>query len=89
NWKTPLVAATKEGHLDAVRLLLDKGAAIDEAEEDGWTPLCWASSRGHLEIAKLLVDRGADVSKAASVSLSCEVSLSLKMSSVEPHLLKL
>ena len=47
-----------------VRLLLDRGADKENANNDGDTPLYYACSKGHLEVARLLLDRGADVEKA-------------------------
>jgi ankyrin repeat protein len=60
---TPLGLASFFGHLDTVRLLLDKGAKIDVPSNNFLkaVPLRSASVTGHLEIAKLLIDRGADV----------------------------
>jgi len=51
------------GHLDTVRVLLDKGAKINVPSRNFLkaVPLRSASVAGHLEIAKLLIDRGADV----------------------------
>ena len=44
------------GHLDVVRLLLDKGAKVDLGKKDGWTPLMSASKNGHLDVVRLLKD---------------------------------
>ena len=45
------------GHVDAA-LLLDKGAEVDRATEDGWTPLFVACQNGHVDAARLLLDKG-------------------------------
>lgn len=64
-----LTVAVKHGRVEAVRLLLDLGADVDERivlkelEEPtlSWgMPLWHAARAGHLDIAKLLLDRGAD-----------------------------
>jgi ankyrin repeat protein len=64
-----LTLAVKHGQVDAVRLLLDLGADVDERivlrelEEPtpSWgMPLWYAAQAGNLDIAKLLLDRGAD-----------------------------
>merc|ERR1712153_184596 len=53
-----------EGHPECVRLLLEAGAAIDQAKNNGATPLSIACHQGHLEVAKLLSSYGA--SRAAT-----------------------
>jgi len=42
----PLHVESRNGHLDVVRLLLDKGAAVDIRSENQQTPLAEASSEG-------------------------------------------
>ena len=44
-------ASCLNGHVDAARLLLDKGAEVNKAEEDGWTPLLIACYKGHVDAA--------------------------------------
>jgi ankyrin repeat protein len=58
---TPLLelAATHQTH--AVRALLDEGAKVDEADNDGITVLSWAAIANRVEMARLLIERGADV----------------------------
>jgi ankyrin repeat protein len=46
--------AASKGHTDIAQLLLDKGADINVATEDGWTPLKVAISEGHSSTATLL-----------------------------------
>ena len=64
-----LTLAVNHGQVEAVRLLLDLGADVDErivlkeVEEPtpSWgMPLWHAALAGHFDIAKLLLDRGAD-----------------------------
>ena len=64
NGATPLYIACDKGHVDAARLLLDKGAEVDRADEDGRTPLFVACFKGHVGAARLLLDKGADVNRA-------------------------
>ena len=47
-----LCVASKEGHTEIVRLLLEKGADPNA--------LCAASHRGHTEIVKILLEKGAE-----------------------------
>ena len=56
--------ASQEGHLECVRLLLEAGAAVSQAKDNGSTPLLIACLKGHLEVAKLLSSYGA--SRAAT-----------------------
>ncbi|CAI7596702.1 unnamed protein product [Penicillium pancosmium] len=58
---TPIAYATRYGHLEVVRLLLQSGATFpDSMSNDGVTPLLLAAFRGHMEIAQLLIQYGAD-----------------------------
>jgi uncharacterized protein len=59
--KTPLLYATREGHEDVAKLLLDAGAAIEKADADGVTPLLMAVLNGHIPLAQVLIARGANV----------------------------
>ena len=58
----PLVEAVKRADAEAVRALLEGGAAAGEPEADGTTPLHWAVRLDSLDLAELLLDAGADVS---------------------------
>ena len=57
---TALMAAFQNGHLEAVRLLLESGAAKDLAKRTGATMFFMASQQGHLEIARLLLESRAE-----------------------------
>ena len=58
--KVELLYASKFGLVDVARLLLDRGASVNQASKSGASPLLCASSFGHTEVARLLLDRGAD-----------------------------
>ena len=60
-----LYAACFNGHVNAVRLLLDNGADVDQANKYGATPVYAACQEGHVDAALLLLDKGADVHKAS------------------------
>ena len=62
--RTPLYVACTKGHIDAARLLLDKGAAVDRARNNGSTPLYAACFNGHVEVTRLLLNKGAEVDRA-------------------------
>jgi ankyrin repeat protein len=58
---TPLYIAAKEGHVAVVKLLLEKGAAIEAKADDGCTPLSIAAFNGHADLVALLLERGAAI----------------------------
>ena len=63
-YATPLFIACQEGHVEAARLLLEKGADVNRPTEKGWTPLFIACWKGHVDAARLLLEKGADVDRA-------------------------
>ncbi|HEX9760646.1 MAG TPA: ankyrin repeat domain-containing protein [Candidatus Acidoferrales bacterium] len=57
---TALFPACDRGHVEIVKLLLERGAEVNV--QDTFyraTPLGWAANKGHAEIIKLLLDKGA------------------------------
>lgn len=58
---TPLAWAVLGRQIDAVELLVQKGADVNAGNEDGNTPLHTAAFLGEYEIAQLLIKNGADV----------------------------
>ena len=69
--------ACSGGHEDAVKVLLDHGANIEDHNENGHTPLTEAASSGHVGIAKVLLERGAGINthsnefKESALTLAC------------------
>lgn len=53
--------ASKDGHVDVVRELLQRGAAIDAATKKGNTALHIASLAGQEAVVRLLILNGAQV----------------------------
>ena len=41
-------------------------AAVDTADDDGWTPLIIAASAGHNQLVEMLLDNGANVNATTS-----------------------
>ena len=53
----PLVWACLEGFVDAARLLLDRGAAVNGFNFEGWTPAEAAACGNHVDVLELLLER--------------------------------
>ena len=66
----PLHFAATNGDVELVSLLLDRGAEINAATQDGWTALHFACLRGNEGLVQLLLDRGADVSMTTRSGMS-------------------
>jgi ankyrin repeat domain-containing protein 17 len=49
------------GHVELAMLLLERGANIEEVNDEGYTPLMEASREGHEEMVALLLSQGADI----------------------------
>ena len=58
--RTPLLLAVEYENVEAVRLLLDRGASPNMADNDGVTPLWMAAGHGNIEIATLLLANKAN-----------------------------
>ena len=61
---TALMWASKNGHTSVARLLIDRGAKLDEGNVAGDTPLGLAAQFGHIDIVRILIEKGADVERA-------------------------
>lgn len=60
SYKTALMHAASEGHLEIARLLIAKGAEVNAQTDEG-TALMMAVWRGDPRVVKLLLDHGADL----------------------------
>lgn len=57
---TPLLFAVKAGDLDTTRLLLEKGADVNEGTPEEGSALLMAVAAGHEKLALFLLEKGAD-----------------------------
>ena len=63
---TPLLLATRQGQLEAVKALLDAGADINQVSAgDKTSPILIATINGRFDVAKFLLDHGANPNLAA------------------------
>lgn len=67
---TALLYAARQGHVNAVRALLDAGADINQPNADKFTPLLIAIVNGHLDLAMYLLSRGAEPNRASLSGLT-------------------
>jgi ankyrin repeat protein len=60
--RTPLMAASRTGNVEAMKVLIDRGADLQVKESlRGTTALMWAADEGHPAAVQLLIERGADL----------------------------
>merc|ERR1712034_300311 len=52
------------GHLPVVKYLINNGAGVNQADNNGWTPLLLCSQNGNLSIVEYLINHEADVNQA-------------------------
>ena len=55
----PLHQALFHGHLELVKIMLQKGFQVNAQHPQNFTPLHCAAQNGHLEVAKILLKNGA------------------------------
>lgn len=58
---TPLMLASENGHINAVKLLLDNNANIDAVDVNRFSPLSSAAIYGHENVVKLLLENNASI----------------------------
>ena len=64
NGSTPLHAASREGHVEVVDLLIRAGGDVNKQNESGFTPLHYASANG--QVVERLIQAGGEVNTRSS-----------------------
>ena len=59
--RSSIIAASYQGHVNVVELLLSKGANIDDKDNDSRSSIIAASSQGHVNVVELLLSKGANI----------------------------
>jgi hypothetical protein len=67
---TSLHIACREGNFEIVKTLIDNGANVNIADNEGWTPLMRASLAGKKEIIEILLKNGAKANLLNSLNES-------------------
>jgi ankyrin repeat protein len=78
----PLHAAVGGRSLEAVRLVVEAGAAVNAAQQEGWTPLHAAVHQKNAELTRYLLAHGADPKQANDAGKSA-IGLAAEEGSVE------
>jgi ankyrin repeat protein len=60
---TAMLFAAREGCMDCVKALVEKGAKLDLADPEGVTPLITAVFNARFDVAKYLIEKGANIDK--------------------------
>jgi len=60
---TAMLFSAREGCMDCVKALVEKGAKLDLTDPEGVTPLITAVFNAHFDVAKYLIDKGATIDR--------------------------
>ena len=58
NFKSPLTLAACGGHAELSNLLIERGAILEEVNDERYTPLTEVAREGHDEMVALLLAHG-------------------------------
>ena len=57
---TPLLQAAAKGNIEIIKMLIDLGANVNAAENDGWIAIMFPAFQGRADVLDALFDAGAD-----------------------------
>lgn len=60
SFESPLTLAACGGHVELAALLIERGANLEEVNDEGYTPLMEAAREGHEEMVALLLAQGEE-----------------------------
>src|SRR5204862_6145260 len=60
---TAMLFSVREGCMDCVKALVEKGAKVDLPDPEGVTPLISAIFNAHFDVGKYLIEKGANVDR--------------------------
>lgn len=84
---SPARVSGEKGELSIVRMLLERGAAVNVVDKEGWTPLALATERSAQEIVVALLSRGANVNVQVP-RLGNETPLMMAIRNNDPAMMK-
>ena len=68
SFRDSLKLAIQAGHIDAVEVLVEQGADVNESDKDGQTSLALATVYNHFDIVQWLIQNGADVNERNEIT---------------------
>ncbi len=69
-----MIYAAREGHLEAVKLLIENGSIVTQQNVNKRTALIEVAKKGQLDIVNLLLKEGADVNHIDLKNISALIS---------------
>lgn len=67
SFESPLTLAACGGHVELANLLIERGANLEEVNDEGYTPLMEAAREGHEEMVALLLAHGKECLRLSQV----------------------